>query len=166
MLENEMNDDIEDDVMDLITQLKQDQKVVRETIKTEEFKLDKDNLEEFIINKTGFLINSSIDMVNIVKQYVEAAPNSEEVESLASLLRAATGSIDSLSKILIQDKKTTAGFAMKQLDIDSKKELLHVDHQNKIELSREEVLAQLISGAELIEAEVSDTTTSGDHDRS
>ena len=84
MLNEDIDDDLEDGVKNLVDQLKEDQKTNKSIVKSEEFKLDKDNLEEFILNKTGSLINSSIEMVNTVKQYVEAAPNSEEVESLAS----------------------------------------------------------------------------------
>lgn len=156
MLEDDTNDELQDDVKNLVDQLKEDQKTNKTIVKSEEFKLNKEDLEEFILNKTGSLVNSSIEMVNTVKQYVEAAPNSEEVESLSSLLRAATGSIDTLSKILVQDKRSETTVKVKTMDIESKSKLLDQDHQNKLLLSREDVLEQLISKAEVIEADVVD----------
>ena len=154
MLNEDIDEDLEDGVKNLVDQLKEDQKTNKSIVKSEEFKLDKDNLEEFILNKTGSLINSSIEMVNTVKQYVEAAPNSEEVESLASLLRAATGSIDTLSKILVQDKRSSTTVKVKTMDIEAKSQLLEQDHHNKLLLSREDVLESLINRAEIIEADV------------
>lgn len=157
MSSEDIDGDLEDGVKNLVDQLKEDQKTNKSIVKSEEFKLDKDNLEEFILNKTGSLINSSIEMVNTVKQYVEAAPNSEEVESLASLLKAATGSIDTLSKILVQDKRSDTTVRVKTMDIESKSQLLEQDHHNKLLLSREDVLESLINRAEVIEADVIET---------
>lgn len=163
MDDEEKSDDLEADVKDLVQQLKDDTKNIKKTAQSEEFKLNPDDLEQFIIDKTGALVNSSIDMVNTVKQYVEAAPNPEDVESLASLLKAATGSIDTLSKVFIQNKKTNTSIEMKKMDIDSKKQLLDQDHQNKLLLSREDVLDELLSSAKVIEAEIVD---SDDQDKS
>lgn len=156
MSDDEINEEMGNDVKSLIDQLKEDQKTNKTIVKSEEFKLNKEDLEEFILNKTGSLVNSSIEMVNTVKQYVEAAPNSEEVESLSSLLKAATGSIDTLSKILVQDKRSETTVKVKTMDIEAKSKLLDQDHHNKLLLSREDVLEQLISKAEVIEADVVD----------
>lgn len=147
-------DDLENEIGDLIDQLKTSNKEIKQVQKQQEFTLEKEELEQFLINKAGKLINDSMEMVDNVKQYVAAAPNSEEVESLASLLKATTSSIDSLSRIFIQNNRSETTLATKKLDIDSKKELLETDHQNKLELSREEVLDRLINNADILEAEI------------
>lgn len=159
-------DDLEDNIDDLINQLKNTNKEIKKLPKQQEFTLDKADLEQFLINKAGKLINDSMEMVDNVKQYVAAAPNSEEVESLASLLKATTSSIDSLSKIFVQNKRSETSLHVKKLDIDSKKELLQTDHQNKLELSREDVLEQLIKNAEVIEADVIEEKLPDDQDKS
>lgn len=159
-------DDLEDNIDDLINQLKNTNKEINKLPKQQEFTLDKADLEQFLINKAGKLINDSMEMVDNVKQYVAAAPNSEEVESLASLLKATTSSIDSLSKIFVQNKRSETSLHVKKLDIDSKKELLQTDHQNKLELSREDVLEQLIKNAEVIEADVIEEKLPDDQDKS
>lgn len=148
------NDDLENEIGDLIDQLKNSNKEIKQVQKQPEFTLEKEELEQFLINKAGKLINDSMEMVDNVKQYVAAAPNSDEVESLASLLKATTSSIDSLSRIFIQNNRSATTLATKKLDIDSKKELLETDHQNKLELSREEVLDRLINNADILEAEI------------
>lgn len=147
-------DDLENEIGDLIDQLKTSNKEIKQVQKQQEFTLEKEELEQFLINKAGKLINDSMEMVDNVKQYVAAAPNSEEVESLASLLKATTSSIDSLSRIFVQNKRSETTLATKKLDIDSKKELLETDHQNKLELSREEVLDRLMNNADILEAEI------------
>ncbi len=160
------DDNLEEDIDDLINQLKNTNKEVKKLPKQQEFTLEKDELEQFLINKAGKLINDSMEMVDNVKQYVAAAPNSEEVESLANLLKATTSSIDSLSRIFIQNKRSETSIDVKKMDIDSKKELLETDHQNKLELSREEVLDRLIKNADIIEAEVVEDKRLEDQDKS
>ena len=160
------DDNLEDNIDDLINQLKNTNKEVKKLPKQQEFTLEKDELEQFLINKAGKLINDSMEMVDNVKQYVAAAPNSEEVESLANLLKATTSSIDSLSRIFIQNKRSETSIDVKKMDIDSKKELLETDHQNKLELSREEVLDRLIKNADIIEAEVVEDKRLEDQDKS
>ncbi|MDB4464554.1 hypothetical protein N9033_00620 [bacterium] len=162
-MEDDVNvDNLEGDVKDLVDQLKEDQKLVKKTIAADDFELKREELEEFILNKTGSLINTSVDMVNTVKHYVQAAPNSEEVEALASLMKSATSSIDSLSKILVQDMRSDTTIKAKTMDIESKKQLLNQDYQNKALLSREDVLEGLLNKTNVIEAQVVDIPDSED----
>jgi hypothetical protein len=160
------DDNLEEGIDDLINQLKNTNKEVKKLPKTEEFTLKREELEQFLINKSGKLINDSMEMVENVKQYVAAAPNSEEVESLANLLKATTSSIDSLSRIFIQNKRSETSIGMKKMDIESKKELLDTDHQNKLEMSREEVLDRLIQNADIIEADIVEEKRIEDQDKS
>ena len=64
----------------------------------------------------------------------------------------------------MQNKRSETSVNVKQMDIDSKKELLQTDHQNKLELSREEVLERLIMNADIIEADVVEDKTLDDQD--
>ena len=100
------DDDLDDKVQDLVQQLQDNNNSLKKVQKTDDFELNKDELEQFLLNKAGKLINDSLSMVDIVKQYVESAPNSEDVGSLADLLKATTSSIDTLSKILVQNKRS------------------------------------------------------------
>lgn len=142
---------IDEEVNDLISQLKDNRKAVREIRKRDDFELKSEELEQFILNSTGKLIQDSMDMVDTVKQYVECAPDADGVGSLAELLKATTSSIDTLCKILVQDKKGNTAVGIKQLDIASKQQLMQTDHNNKISLTRQEVLDGLIKNAEIIE---------------
>lgn len=153
----EDGEDITENMDDLIGQLKENNKMVRETVKSPEFELKPEELEQFILNRTGQLINDSMDMVNTVKQYVECAPDAEGVGSLAELLKATTSSIDTLSKILVQDKRGVTSTNLKKLDIAAKQHQLNTEHENKITLTRQEVLEQLIQSAEVIDVTEGDS---------
>ena len=143
-------EELPDEIDSLIDQLKNNNKQAKQ-IQKEKFELKSEDLEQFILNSSGQLIQDSMDMVSTVKQYVECAPDSEGVESLAELLKATTSSIDTLSKILVQNKRGDTSTKIKQMDIAAKQQLQQADHDNKMMLSRQEVLDQLIQNADVLE---------------
>jgi hypothetical protein len=153
--ENEEN--INDHVGDLLDQLKTNNKQVKKLRCSDEFQLKPEELEQFILNSTGKLIQDSMDMVSTVKEYVECAPDSEGVSSLAELLKATTSSIDTLSKLLVQDKREKSSVKLKKIDIAAKHQLIEAEQSSKNTLTRKELLDELINNAELIEAEEFDS---------
>ena len=79
------------DMGDLIDQLKNADQIIKKPEKVqEEFNLSKENLEEFILNNAGKLIQQSVEMVSDVKQYVETAPEHRDVTSLAELIKTSS----------------------------------------------------------------------------
>ena len=78
-------------------------------------------------------------------------PEAENVSSLAELIKASTGAIETLNKLVVQDKKSNTTIKAKQLDIDSKKQLLAAEKQSELMLSREEVLDRLLKKADVID---------------
>lgn len=145
------SDEIGDSVDDLINQLKTNNRQIKK-INDEQFELKPEELEQFILNSTGKLIKDSIDMVNTVKEYVECAPDSEGVTSLAELLRATTSSIDTLGKLLVQDKREAAAVNLKKIDIAAKHQLMEAEANTKRALTRQEVLDELMQNVQ--EAEI------------
>ena len=59
--------------------------------------------------------------------------------------------IETLNKLVVQDKKSNTTIKAKQLDIDSKKQLLAAEKQSELMLSREEVLDRLLKKADVID---------------
>jgi hypothetical protein len=151
MFDDELPEEPLEGMDDLINQLRQNNSEVKKAQKAEEFELKPEQLEQFILNSTGKLVQDSMDMVSTVKQYVECAPDSEGVSSLAELLKATTSSIDTLSKLLIQDKRSDTATKLKKIDIAAKAQLMDQEHNNKLALTRKEVLDQLIQNAEVVE---------------
>jgi len=147
------------DMGDLIDQLKTSNQLLKKPeIPEEEFNLTKEELEQFILNNAGKLIKQSIEIVADVKQYVETAPEHRDVVSLAELIKASSSAIESLSKVLVQDKRDKTQKDVKLMDIQGKKEMLQGEVNAKLMFSRDDVMKELLKDAKKAEQEVIDVT--------
>ena len=147
-------DDI--DQADLISQLKslpKDNKKLSQVVEQSNSKLSREEVEDFIIQKSSRLIQDSLELIDNMKEVVHHMPEAENVSSLAELIKASTGAIETLNKLVVQDKKSNTTIKAKQLDIDSKKELQNADQQHALMLSREEVLDRLLKDSKVINVE-------------
>ena len=146
---------------DLISQLKTVPKASKQLVQqSEKFNISKEEVEDFIIQKSSKLIQDSLELIDNMKEVVHHMPEAENVSSLAELIKASTGAIETLNKLVVQDKKSNTTIKAKQLDIDSRKELQSADQQHSLMLSREEVLDRLLKDSKVIE--VSATTKEPD----
>ena len=146
-----MSNDVDLVVDDLISQLKGASSASKE-LKKDEFNLDKDELENFLLNYSGKLIKGTVDYVEEVKQYITSAPDSRDVDALSKLVGASASAIESLNKILLQDKANEAKIQVKEMDIQNKKELQEKNNERiGLTINREELLKQLIDDAKVIE---------------
>ena len=125
-----------------------------EKIKTERNPLKKEDLEKFVIERGGELIEDALEMVATVKDFIISAPNAEDVDALAGLINATSAAMDTLNKINIADKKTDTSVKLKTMDIESKKELLQADNTQRVLATREEILKMLVDKSKPIEAEI------------
>tara|TARA_R110000751_G_scaffold113362_1_gene212510 strand:- start:479 stop:952 length:474 start_codon:yes stop_codon:yes gene_type:complete len=144
-------DDIDPD--DLISQLKNlptDSKML-ERAATEYPELSKEDVEEFVINKSSKLIQDSLELIDNMKEVVHHMPEAENISSLAELIKASSGAIETLNKIVIQDKKTNTTITSKKMDIESRRELQTSDQSHALTMSREEIMARLINDKTVID---------------
>ena len=146
-----MDDDMNDSIDDLLSQLQVSTQVTRDTIKQDDFKLDKEDLENFLLQYSGKLIKGSVDYVEDVKQFITSAPDAKDVESLSKLVGAAAAAIETLNKIHISDQKAKSTKELKIMDIESKQALQQQDTETKLLLNREELMKQLIGDAQIID---------------
>lgn len=137
------------DIKNLIDQLK-DASAVAKKPPVETFNLPKEELEQFIINSAGKLIQDSMSTIDDIKQYVTAAPESEDIHSLAELYKASTGAIEALNKLLIQHQRSATQIAVKTMDIESKQQLAN-NTDKKITFTREEIVKELMDSGKMIE---------------
>lgn len=154
--------DNDDNIEDLLSQL-QDVNSVPSREADPSIELNSENVEQFIIDSAGVLIQKSLIAVDDIKQYVLSAPDSDQIESLAALIKSSASAIDTLNKLVLQDKKAKASHELKELDFKQKKQL-QAEQTNQLTatllMSREEMVKQLLSEAEIIDAEVSDVSGS------
>lgn len=149
-----MSDDTTPDVADLINQIQGTGDIKPDTkVEREEFKLSKEELEEFLLNNSGRLVKDSLELIDDIGQFVSAAPDSRDVEALAKLVGASATALDNLNKLHIANQKNKTTVDVKKMDIESKKALQMNDQQHKLLLNREELMNKLIQSAEVIEIE-------------
>ena len=165
-----MDENIEDQVGDILDQLKSAPKVIR---KVESLNLTKENLEEFILKYAGDLVQTSSDAVNTINDHILSAPTAEDVVALAELIKASNSSIETLNKMLLTDKKHYTLIKIKQMDVDSRKKELDTAIGAKLLMSREELMKQFLMNVsepiktidgEIIQDEIKQLTNSEDSD--
>ena len=149
-----MDDDMTDSIDDLLSELQSSTHIARDVEKQDDFKLDKEDLENFLLQYSGKLIKGSVDYVEDVKQFITSAPDARDVESLSKLVGAAAAAIETLNKIHISDQKAKSTKELKIMDIESKQALQQQDTETKLLLNREELMKQLIGDAQIIDADV------------
>lgn len=139
---------------DIIAQLKEIPKEAKQLATKKDVEpLEKEKVEQFIIDQSAKLIQDSMEMIDNMKEVVFHIPDADNVSSLAELIKASTGAIETLNKLVSQDKKSKTQLQVKKMDIESKQILQDQDQQHQLKISREEVLKQLIGGKDVIEAE-------------
>ena len=142
------------DVKTLVDQLREGTKLAKR-IEKEEFNLQPEDLQKFILNNTGKLIQDSMDTIDNIKQYIISAPEPEDVHSLAELYKASTGALETLNKIYLQQNKSDTTIKVKTMDIQAKLSLAE-DKENKITFTREEIFDRLVDSGKVIEADAAD----------
>jgi hypothetical protein len=148
-----MDDELNDEVGTLLDQLQAVSTKV-EKVKKERDPITKEELEKFTIENGAALVQDALEMVATVKDFIISAPNAEDVEALAGLIKAASSAIDSLNHLTIQDNRSKTSMKLKEMDIASKKELQQNNNDHKLLATREEIFKMLVDKAKPIEAEI------------
>jgi len=136
------NDELDEAVNDIITQIKGSKEAVRE--KRKDVHIDKENLEEFIMKSSGKLVSKSLEIVDNVNDYISSAPENRDVAALAEVIKATAGSIDTLQKLHSSNERNETQKEVKKMDVESKERISIVDNQNKILLSRGDIIDALV----------------------
>lgn len=154
-----INESPEDDIDSLVAQLKSNNSTFKK-YNNHRIEVNSENLEEFIMKSSGSLIQDSLEVIQNIKEYTNLTPDAREAESMAELIKASTGALETLNKILLQQKKNDNQIKIKQMDVDAKQGIALAEQQTKILLSREEVMAQLIKNSEAIDITSQEDTLS------
>ncbi len=122
-------------------------KKVKHELKT----LDENNLSEKIINETSDMIDITRTALSAVLDEVNATPNDAElIESASKLIQAQTGLVDALSKLHLNKEKHKQQVELAKMRIDADMRINTDNNTTKMLLSRQEVMAQLMSDAKKI----------------
>ena len=135
-------------VDDILSQLTTQHHSITRQQKSKEEIPEVEDLEEYLIRKTAKLIDTTLDAVDNVKDYISSAPENKDVASLAELMRSANSSIETMQKIHANKANNEARKELKVMDIDSKKQLNLADNQTKLVMSREELMEAMLKAPE------------------
>ena len=136
------NDELDEAVNDIITQIKGRKEAVRE--KEKDVHINKENLEEFIMKSSGKLVSKSLEIVDNVNDYISSAPENRDVAALAEVIKATAGSIDTLQKLHSSNERNETQKEVKKMDVQSKERISLVDNQTKVLLSREDIMQAIV----------------------
>ena len=127
-----------------------------------------DNINEYIIKRTGHLIDTGINAIEDIKDYIVQGQNPDEIAALSELISSTTKAIEAMNRINLLNKKSKHDKELKEMDLQNRKEVAGmlpgnnvVNNTNLLIASREEILKQLLDTTEnVIEAKlVTDDTT-------
>lgn len=151
----------ENDIDTLVSQLQGLNKIAeKQNDLVKSIPLKKEQLEDFIIERGGKLIESSTETIEMLKQVVQAAPDSKEVAALAELIKASSSTLDTLTKLIISNNKNNTMKEIKQLDINAKTK---TDSVKGNRFTREEIFQQLF-GSTVKDATVTNSQPSQQDD--
>jgi len=118
--------------------------------------LKKENLENFLLEKTGVLVNEGLDTIRELKDVFVTNPDAEEIEALSQAFKAVSSALSVLKDIQVTAMKVDSNKQLKEMDIQAKKELKDKskdEDDQKIYLTRDEVFRRLLEKTEIIDAE-------------
>ena len=117
--QDDFDDELDRDVDSIISQIKNQSNSIKQ-IKKERPELKREELEDFVIQKTSTIIHDCVDMVQSLKLDVEAGGDSKMVESTATLVNALVNAVNTLSKIQLAENSHKSKKEIEQMKIDAK----------------------------------------------
>ena len=145
---------IDSEINSLVNQLK-DNNTVSKNIDTAkaDVPLSRDDVEDFVVENAGKLITQSLEVMESVKDYIMASNDPDSISSLADLIRASSSSIDTLNKMVIQNKRTATTLAAKKMDVEAKYAIEGQKNEHALIASREEMFKKILDQAAVIDVE-------------
>lgn len=118
--------------------------------------LKKEDLEKFLLEKTGELVNEGLEAIKELKNIFVSNPNAEEIDALANAFKAVSSGLSVLKDIQITNSKIENNRELKEMEIKAKKELKELKRDEdgpKLMFTRDEVFKKLIEKSDVIDAE-------------
>lgn len=135
----------DDNIDDIIDALKEKNQQLNKEVR----KVSKENIEEFVVDSAGAVINECVDLVKNLGVYLHAAADPKDLSAFSELINASANAIETLNKIIVQNKKTQLLKDLKKMDYEIKKDLLG-EAKDMLVLSREDMFKKL-KNVEIIE---------------
>ena len=126
--------------------------------KAEKIGLAPSEVEEFVIQNSGHLVQQSLEVMENVKDYIMASGDPDSISSLADLIKASSNAIESLNKIVVQNKRSATTLASKTMDVEAKCMIENKKTDpNALIGTREEIFKKILDQANVIDLDEEDT---------
>lgn len=138
----------------LTNNLKQSIGVINRKVKENSENHDED-LEAFILRSSKELVECGIDAINEIKQTVMMNPQSDEVGALAEIFKGVSSAMNILKDIQITKIKTKSSKDIKEMELESKKQL-EIDDDNSskgLRMTRDEIFKMLKDSGDIVDTE-------------
>jgi hypothetical protein len=119
-----------------------------------------ENIEEFVVKNSSELINQSLSVMRDVKDYIAASSDPDSISALADLIKASSSAIESLNKIVIQNKRSATTLVSKKMDVDAKQTIEDTKTSNAFIGTRKEIFDKLLKDAKVVDVEETDVDSS------
>lgn len=146
-----------DDIDNILDALKEKNTQLKKEIRKS---ATKENLEEYVIDSASTIVNEGLDLIKNLGVFLNAAPEAKDLSAYAELINATSSAIESLNKIIVQNKKGDTLKELKKMDYEHKKDLIG-DAKDALVSTREEIFKKLIKNADVIEIKTSAVDAEG-----
>jgi hypothetical protein len=113
--------------------------------------LQEEDVNDYIIKRTSTLIDTGLEAVEDIKDFIVQGQNPDEIAALSELISSTTKAIEALNRINLLNKKAKTDKELKELDIKGKKEIANslpgnniTNNTNVLVASREEIFKKLL----------------------
>ena len=86
-----------------------------------------------------------------IKDFITASGDPDSISALSDLIKASSGALESLNKIVVQNKRSATTMAAKTLDVQAKYAIEEKKSENALIASREEMFKMLLDDAVIVD---------------
>lgn len=145
--------DTQDAVDNILNQLKQFNEPTTAAPPAEPVPQTPEELEEFIVRKSSELINRSLHALDKFEDMLSTTPSEESAEALSNLINASSSAIETLNRVLTNNKKVATAIKVKEMDIAARIENNKRDNSTRLMMTRKELLKLIEAPEDAIDVE-------------
>lgn len=143
---------MDDDIQTLLDELSSFQMPSKNTERAREVDpvLNKEDIEQYFLNKTKAVIEASVGAVQDLTQATVQGGDAKDVEALSKLVASTAQMLDTLNKSTLVDKKADRDEQLEKIRIEGRKEVAqltqtpkHVTNNNVLVATREDIMKKL-----------------------
>lgn len=113
----------------------------------EDNSLNDENVNQFILDKMGSLVDQGIDTIKTIQQGVVSGFEPSELLALSSLISSITKAAETVNKINLQNKKSKTAKELKKIEVEHKSKQLENGNNGNTNIliaTRDEIFKQFI----------------------